>query len=159
MQVADGLVGLVGLPELVGPSVGQMEMGTEPIGGQSALAGSDDTRAGDVAGGWVETSPPALTLSAAAGLSRFHVAQQVTVRLISCRRAAGRILLGLSLHHERLNPALDRPEQLGDAAVMSASRPLWGRVLLVERARATVSLELPQVRVRVRRRVRLRAEG
>lgn len=114
VQIADGLVGLVGLPELLGA----------PAPDPHAIC---DT--------WA-TVPPSRDVASA--LSAYRVADALSVRVISLRTANGQRLVGLSLHASRLNPGLDQPSQL-----IPSDGLFWARVLLVTDERATVSLELP----------------
>ena len=154
VQVAEGVVGLVGIPELLGPSV------------EEAAAMMTTTTTTMMA----DTSPPPRLRALRTVLAPYDVAQPVTVRVISLRHMGGRLQVGLSLHLARLNPTLENPEQLsqgptsedggggggsgcsgggGSSGGGSGSGGVvpewfWGRVLLVESRRATVGLELTQ---------------
>jgi hypothetical protein len=138
VQIGDGLIGLVGIPELVGAPA--------PAAATSVLT--------------------VLPISdARTALSHFRVAQPLTVRVISLRSSGGHGLVGLSLHTGRINPRLNTHAQFfatrdevaqmeGGTSARSAAggalgdgedgvkRTHWGRVLLVEDTKAVVSLEL-----------------
>ena len=142
VQIADGLVGLIGMPELVGAAAPSQR-----------ADGSADAAAPDAAGS-LAAIPPAR--DAASALGSYRVAQPLAVRVISLRSAVGHSggqpLVGLTLHTSRLNPHLDSPSQLAAGASMDVSDhpkdggepEYWARVLLVSEHRATVSLELSQ---------------
>jgi hypothetical protein len=125
VQVADGLTGLVGLPELLGRP-----------------APHPPTPSADPSADSLPPLPPSLPpLSSEPwrALAPYRVAQPVLVRVISKRVGLGGRgrLVGLSLHVPRLNPELASPAQLVSGA------EYWGRVVLVDATKATVSLELP----------------
>ena len=116
VQIADGLTGLVGLPELLGAP--------RPPSPPTAIPNT--------------IHPSAEPLAKV--LARYRVAQPVQVRVLSKRVLSdGRRLVGLSLHTERLNPGLNAHAQLG-----ASGFECWGRVLLLDYAKATVSVELGQ---------------
>jgi uncharacterized membrane protein YgcG len=153
VQVAEGVVGLVGIPELLGPSVEEAA---------AMMTTTTTTMRADV-------SPPSRLRALRTVLAPYDVAQPVTVRVISLRHMGGRLQVGLSLHLARLNPTLENPEQLtqgptsedggggsgggsggsgggssGGGSGGGVPEWFWGRVLLVESRRATVGLELTQ---------------
>ena len=118
VQIADGLTGLVGTPELCG----EAPSAQQPTGSACGNACTSVT----------PTAQDQFT-----AIAMYRIAQRVQVRIISLRSSSGRQLVGLSLHGQRMNPSLQ-----SHAAVTQGS--WWGRVLLVEDERAVVSLELPQ---------------
>ena len=121
VQIAGEIVGLVGLPELVGPPANQAQLGTNSASSTS--------------------NTPMTVILPYSALAGYEIAQRVSVRVISIRNVGDRTLVGLSMHLSRLNPALDSVAQL-TAMHPACPSPLWGRVLLVEPRRATLSLEV-----------------
>ena len=75
--------------------------------------------------------PPPPLLAPAAALASYDIAQRVSVRVISLRHSGGRLLVGLSPHLTRLNPALDSADALAPSGELPGGWH-WGRVLLVE---------------------------
>jgi hypothetical protein len=143
VQLADGVCGLVGLPELVGPA---------------PPSNAPDEARGELSS---EAQGKAAVLAA---LAQYHVGQSLTARVISVRGHGPDALIGLSLHTARLNPQLDgeaglhaaaarsqpAARQEADASAEQSARgpraetdfPCWGRVLSVSGETALISVEL-----------------